>query len=90
MWKATPEGVVIPVKVIPKASRNEILGWENGELKIRVAAQPDKGCANEELLAFLAKELRIAKSRIKLLSGATSRHKRICLVGLTLLPHQFD
>lgn len=43
MWKITPEGIVIPVKVIPKARRNAILGWENGELKIRVAAYPEKG-----------------------------------------------
>jgi len=79
MWKATPEGVVISVKVTPKAHRNAILGWENGELKIRVAAHPEKGSANEELLIFLSKELGISKSQIKLVSGSTSRHKRINL-----------
>jgi len=82
MWKATPEGVVIPIKVSPKASRNSILGWENGELKIRIAAHPEKGAANDELLAFLSKELKIPKTRIQLLSGSTSRHKRICLIGI--------
>lgn len=79
MWKITPEGIVIAVKVIPKAGRNAILGWENDELKIRVAAQPEKGAANEELLAFLSKQIGISKSRIKLISGATSRHKRLCV-----------
>ena len=83
MWKVTPDGIVIAVKVIPKASHNAILGWENGELKIRVAAQPEKGGANEELLAFLAKKFGISKSRVKLISGASSRHKRICLIDAT-------
>lgn len=72
-------GIIIPVKVTPKAGKNTILGWENGELKIRIAAAPDKGEANEELVTFLAKELRISKTRIILISGKTSRHKRVRL-----------
>ena len=51
-------------------------------LKIRVAAQPEKSHANEELVAFLSKELKVGKQQIKLISGFTSRHKRICLVGV--------
>lgn len=82
MWKETPEGIIIPVKVSPKASKNTIVGWENGELKIRISAQPEKGNANEELLFFLSKELKISKSQIKLISGSTSRHKRLCLTGI--------
>lgn len=79
MWKAIPEGVLIPIKVSPKASRNAIVGWENGELKIRIAALPVKGNANQELLDFLAKELRISKRQIHILAGETSRHKKICI-----------
>jgi uncharacterized protein len=82
MWKATSEGIVIPIKVLPKASRNAIIGWENGELKIRIAAPPEKGSANEELLAFLSDELGISKSQIKLLYGANSRHKRLCISNI--------
>jgi len=82
MWKETTEGIILPIKVIPKASKNELLSWENGELKIRIAAPPEKGCANEELIVFLSKQLEISKSRIKLISGLTSRHKRILLIDV--------
>lgn len=67
----------ISVKVTPKSSKNEIVGWENDELKIRLRAVPEKGKANELLIEFLAKTLHIAKSQITLVSGATSRHKRL-------------
>ncbi len=82
MWKMSSEGVVIPLKVTPKASFNEIVGWENNELKIRIAAQPEKSNANDELIAFLSKELKLSKRQIKLISGFTSRHKRICLIDV--------
>lgn len=65
------------VKVVPKASANEIVGWEKEEIKIRVKAQPEKGEANEVLIKFLAKQLDLAQSKIELVSGHTSRHKRL-------------
>ena len=88
-WKVVPEGIIISIKVIPKSSRSAIVGWENGELKIRVAAAPEKGNANGELIAFLSKELGVSKSRIRLISGETSRHKRVCLVGVDSHSLQF-
>jgi uncharacterized protein (TIGR00251 family) len=77
MWKETPEGVMIPIKVVPKASRSEIVGWENEELKVRLAAVPEKGEANEELLRFLAKFFGVPKGAVKLIKGETSRHKTV-------------
>jgi uncharacterized protein (TIGR00251 family) len=82
VWKETVEGIIIPIKVIPKAHKNEIVGWEHEELKVRIAAVPDQGKANEELIAFLAKEFKISKSMIKLVYGQSSRHKRICIAGI--------
>lgn len=82
MWKITQEGILIPIKVAPKASKNGIVGWENDELKVRIAAIPEKGNANQELIAFLAKELHVSKSQIQLVSGESSRHKRICISGI--------
>ena len=82
MWKITSKGLEIAIKVFPNSGKNEIIGWENDELKIRVAAPPEKGSANEELIAFLSKKLKISKSNIKLLSGATCRHKRLCLIDI--------
>lgn len=75
--------ISIAVKVIPKASRTEIVGWENGELKIRLAAVPDKGEANQELIRYLAHFFNIGKSHVHLLRGATSRHKLIAFSTLT-------
>lgn len=82
MWKITEKGILIPVKISPKASKNAIVGWENNELKLRIAAIPEKGSANQELIAFLAKELHISKSQIQLVSGEASRHKVICISGI--------
>jgi hypothetical protein len=83
-YKETARGIELLVKVIPKASRSEIVGWEAHLLKVRLAAVPEKGQANAELIKYLAKLLGIAKSRIELLSGETARQKRILLVGFSL------
>lgn len=69
----------IKVKVIPKASRSEIVGWEGDALKIRLKAVPEKGEANEELIRFLSRELKIAKSLITIVRGHTSREKTVHL-----------
>lgn len=82
MIKETPEGVIIALKVVPNASRNEIVGMENDELKVRIAAVPDQGKANKELIAFLAKTFHISKSQVILLHGETSRHKKLLLQGI--------
>lgn len=84
MLKETPNGIELAVKITPKASKNEIVGWESGELKIRIAAVPEKGEANEELIRFLAKQLGISKSQIILLSGDKNRHKRLIIKNYTL------
>lgn len=84
MLKQTNHGILLNVKVIPKASRTALVGWENDELKIRLAAVPDKGEANDALIQFLSKFLEIGKSHITIIQGQTSRHKRLCVTGLTL------
>ena len=50
MLKTTKDGIVISVKVIPKASRNQIVGWVNDELKVRITTAPEKGEANAHLI----------------------------------------
>jgi len=63
--------ITIRVKVIPRSVANTIVGFLDEEtLKIRVAAIPEKGKANQELIAFLAEEFETAKENIKILSGA--------------------
>lgn len=71
---------VLKVKVVPKSAKTEIAGtMEDGTLKIRVAAPPEKGKANAELIAFLAKQYGIPRANIDILTGETSHNKQIRL-----------
>jgi uncharacterized protein len=66
------------IKVIPKTSKTGLAGYlPDGTWKVKVAASPDKGQANRELIEFLAEHLSVAKSRIRIIAGETSRLKRI-------------
>lgn len=81
--------MLLHIKVIPKSSKNSIDGWENGRLRVRIRGVPEKGKANEALIEFLAEELKIAKSRITIVSGQTSRLKRIQIDGVDEKNFQF-
>lgn len=83
MYKPADDGIYLFVKIIPKASKSEVVGWENDRLKIRLAAVPEKGLANAELIKFLSGVLSIAKSQIHLVQGETSRLKKILIKGLS-------
>lgn len=75
--------MLVKIKVIPKAAQNALAGWENDILKIRLRAVPEKGEANETLIAYLSKLLDIPKSRIHLVRGHHSRHKLLEIEGMT-------
>lgn len=76
-------GAVLTVHVQPKASRTECVGIHGDALKIRVAAPPVDGAANEELIRFLANQCSIPRTSVLIQSGAEGRHKRLCLKGIT-------
>ena len=66
------------VKVIPKSSRTELAAvLPDGTWKVKVAAVPEKGKANQALCEFIAKKLNVSKSRVRIVSGETSPIKRI-------------
>ena len=68
----------IRVKVIPKSSKTELAGYlPDGTWKIKVAAVPEKGKANQALCEFLARHLGVAKSKVRIVSGETSHLKRV-------------
>ncbi|MHC4551905.1 MAG: DUF167 domain-containing protein [Planctomycetota bacterium] len=69
------------MKVVPGSSRTEIAGVYGDMLKIKVAAPPEKGKANKELLDFLAKQLGLRKNALHIESGQTSCVKQIRLEG---------
>lgn len=73
----TNDGVIIRIKGTPKASKTEVVGWEGDALKVRIAAPPEKGKANEALLRFLAELFHLPKSDLSLLSGEGCRYKKI-------------
>ena len=76
-------GVELWLRVHPNAARNELVGFSEGVLRVKVAAPPVKGKANKELIAFLAQKLGLSKGDLTILKGHTSRNKLISVVGLT-------
>ena len=74
---------LLSIQVTPRAGHDEITGWRDGELLVRLRAVPAEGKANEALRRVLVKQIGIAASGVELVSGATSRHKRVRIEGLT-------
>ena len=74
--------VRIGVYVQPRAARTEAAGMHDGCWKIRIAAPPVDGAANDALVEFLAERLGIAKSRVRVVSGASSRRKIVEIDGV--------
>jgi uncharacterized protein len=74
--------VTFDVRVQPRASRSEIVGEYGAALKVRLAAPPVDGAANEELIKLLAKEMGVARRDVRILSGASSRTKTVEISGL--------
>lgn len=68
----------------PRASRSQVTGELDGALKIRLAAPPVDGQANEELIRFLAKLFRVSRQQVTILSGLTSKNKVIGIAGISL------
>ena len=70
--------ITLELKVIPKSSKNEITGvLQNGALKVKITAAPEKGKANTAICAFLAEEFGVAKKNVRILRGETSPLKRV-------------
>lgn len=80
--KTTATGVIVTVRAVPRASRNEIAGIVGNALKIRIQAPPLEGKANASLTKLLARTLDIPPRRITLIAGETSRDKRIEIRGM--------
>jgi len=74
-------GCVFQVRVLPRSRRDEVAGLHGDALKIRLTAPPVGGKANRALQRFLAKQLGVSPSAVEILSGHTSRQKRVCVRG---------
>ena len=80
--RVQPDGVLLSVKLQPRASANEIGEALGAELRIKVTAPPVDAAANEALLKLLAQQLHCPRNRVDIVRGHTSRHKTIKLYGL--------
>ncbi len=75
--------IEIETKIIPRASRNEIVGIEDGVARIRVTSPPVDGKANKAVTELLSKQLDVPKKNIRIVSGEKSRNKRIRILGIS-------
>ncbi|MCB6182995.1 DUF167 domain-containing protein [Leeia sp. TBRC 13508] len=76
--------IVLTLYIQPGAKSSEISGEHGEALKIRLAAPPVEGKANQALIRFLSEKLAIPKQAITLLSGETNRNKRVQIIGLSV------
>ena len=75
---------VLPIRVTPRSAKPGIGAWRAGadereELEIRVADAPSDGAANEAAMKLIAKAFGISRSELSIISGETSRHKRLSI-----------
>lgn len=75
--------VTFSLRVVPRASKSEVVGVVEGALKVRISAPPVDGAANEEVIRLLSKAFDVPRSRITIVAGLTSKTKRIRIAGTT-------
>jgi len=74
---------LLKVHVTPRGSRNEITGWRDDTLCVKITAPPVEGAANSAIIKFIADTLGIRKSQVTLVSGDKSREKTLDISGLS-------
>ena len=79
----TNSGIILSIRTQPGSSKNRIIGEYGGRLKLAVTAAPEKGKANKAVIELLADTLHISESSIHIISGESSRDKRLMIKGLT-------
>ncbi|MDO9856293.1 DUF167 family protein YggU [Glaesserella parasuis] len=85
-----PQGILLRIFLQPKASRDQIVGLHDNELKIAITAPPIDGQANAHLLKYLSKLFKVPKSSIVLEKGELQRHKQIFVPEPKLIPKEIE
>jgi len=80
----TDSKAILEIHLQPGAKSNEIIGFRDGVLWVKVAAPPERGRANGALIELMAKSLSVPKSDLALIRGFASRQKVIAINGLTI------
>lgn len=81
-YVAKDNAVIFTVRVVPRASKSEIVGEHDGALKVRIASPPVDGAANAELIKLLAKTFSVPKSAVEIIGGQTSKTKQIRIADI--------
>lgn len=74
---------LLKLHVIPRGSKNEVIGWRDDVLCIKITAPPVEGAANSAIVKFIADTLGVRKSCVELVSGKKSREKTVKIIGLS-------
>jgi uncharacterized protein (TIGR00251 family) len=82
--------ITLTIHVQPRASKTEVAGRYGDAIRIRLKAPPVDGAANEELITFLAQRLGVARSAVRVRSGATGRRKRVQIADGALTPANLE
>jgi uncharacterized protein (TIGR00251 family) len=82
--RATDSGVLVRLRVQPRASVERLEGLHGDQIRIRVTAPPVEGAANAACIAFLAKTLGIRRSQVRIRAGEKNRDKLVHISGVTL------
>jgi uncharacterized protein (TIGR00251 family) len=77
------DSCLIRVRVTPRSGRDEVIGWQDDVLRVRVRAAPVEGQANEALCRLIAKQAGVPYSAVEVVLGASARTKTLRITGLT-------
>lgn len=80
------DGLVLRLYIQPKASRDTIIGLHGDEVKVAITAPPVDGQANAQLVKYLAKQFRVAKSQVLIEKGELGRHKQVKILNPQQIP----
>jgi uncharacterized protein len=80
--ESTPDGVILSIRVIPRAGRSGVAGTRGGALLVRLNAPPVEGAANAELIEVIADLLEVPKRAVAIVAGERSRVKRVRVTGI--------
>jgi uncharacterized protein len=73
----------VKIRLTPRGSKNEVLGWEGDTLRLKVAAPPVEGAANKACIELIAEKLGVKRGQVSIVSGDKSRNKVIRISGMT-------
>jgi hypothetical protein len=83
MITATATGVMVAVRVIPRAAKPGIAGTRDGALLVRLSAPPVEGAANAELIKVIAEAAGVPRRSVSIVAGDRNRSKRVAIAGIT-------